>query len=839
LQASVLGRADLNRKYFFGIFIVSGATLLLELALTRALAVALWYHFSFLVISTALLGFGVAGVTLSLWTHLREKAQLDETLSILSLGFGGTTILSYWAMQRIPFDPFGQAFHWSQFLFMPLYYVNLVVPFFFSGLVIALLFSRSSREINRLYAADLVGAGVGCSAIAVVMPVFGGSGSILMAALLGFLAAMVFGWSQSRRLALAGGVLAVCLFPIAFLGDRLIPISVIAAKLHPLQPANAKPIHTEWNALSKVDVFKLPASPELGRPNPGFSIIVDGGFAGTEVPDLSGGVSNYLAHTSDFRSAGLAYAGKQHPKVLIIGSGAGREVLEGLTFGASSITAVEINPGINNIVSQTLRDDWGGLFQQPTVHLVTEDGRSFVRRSHETYDAIISVQTMSDAALLSGAMNLSETYILTREAFSDFYDHLAPDGVLMMTRPKYQIPKLVTTTREMFEEHGLWNVGLHIFSFRGPVLPYGHSRFLNCFLMKKSPWTPEQIAAMEKHLGIGEPQPPDAEIPEIFYSPYEAVAQKTFFTRRLHEFAEAPDLQAIYRGTYESLSPATDDQPFFNQRQRWRTLRPHILLHVFFPAKGSTEGYQPVAEAYLLLLFAQSVVIGAVFILLPLVCASGAGLRAPGRWSFLAYFAALGLGFIMVEMVLLQRFTLFLGQPIYTLAVVLAGLLISTGAGSYVTNGLRNSSKWSFVSVIGAILGSLAAVTLLTPYVLSAALGLALSWRVLISLLLIAPLGFVLGMPFPKGLRAVGLVAPELVPWAWGVNGFFTVIGSAATVILGMAFGFRFVLGAAAVCYLLALTAIILPGFVSGLAKADNRDMTLSADVSGSEVLTH
>ena len=827
----------MNRRYFAGIFLVSAATLLLELALTRTLAVALWYHFSFLVISTALLGFGVSGVILSLWTGLRERVHLDKALAVLSLAFGLTTILSYWLMQRIPFDPFGQIFHWSQFLFMPLYYLNLVVPFFFSGLVIALLFSHRSSEVNRLYAADLVGAGIGCAAITVVMPVFGGSGSVLMAALLGFLAATVFGWSQARGFALTGTVLALCMLPIAFLGDRLIPISIATTKKHTLQPANAKPIYTAWSALSRVDVFNLPAAPEQGRPGAGFSIIVDGGFAGTEVPDLSSGARNYLTHTDDFQNAGLLYAGKPHPKVLIIGSGAGREVLEGLNFGASSITAVEINPVINKIVTQSLRAYWGGLFEQPEVHLVTEDGRSFVRRSHETYDAIISVQTMSDAALLSGAMNLSETYILTREAFGDFYDHLAPDGVLMMTRPKYQIPKLITTTREMFEEHGLRDVANHIFAFRGPVLPYGHARFLNCFLMKKSAWTPEQITALEKHMGIGEPQPRGAENPEIYYSPYETAGQKTFFTKRLHEYAETQDLEAVYHGTSEALSPATDDQPFFNQRQRWRTLRPHILLDVLFPVQGNNDGYQPVAEVYLLLLFAQSVVIGAIFILLPLMRSSRASLRAPGRWSFLVYFAALGLGFIMVEMVLLQRFTLFLGQPVYTLAVVLAGLLISTGAGSYVTSGLRSSSKWSFVPIIAAILGAISVMALLTPYVLSAALGLGLPLRVLISLLLIAPLGFVLGMPFPKGLKAVGVVAPALVPWAWGVNGFFTVIGSVAAVILGMAFGFRFVLGVSAVCYLFALAAITLLGVASALAKTKSKDATLGERGAGSEVV--
>jgi predicted membrane-bound spermidine synthase len=838
-RSKSIGEGELNRRYFLGIFLVSAATLLLELALTRTLAVAIWYHFSFLVISTALLGFGASGVTLSLWTNLRERAPLDKSLSVLSLGFGVTTILSYWLMQRIPFDPFGLVFHLSQFLFMPLYYLNLVVPFFFSGLVIALLFSRRSKEVNRLYAADLVGAGIGCCAITVVMPVFGGSGSVLMASLLGFLAAAVFGWPQERRVAVAGGMLAVCLLPIAFLGDRLIPISVVKAKRHPLQPAGAKPIYTAWSALSKVDVFKIPAAPERGRPDAGFSIIVDGGFAGTAVPDLSDGARNYLAHTDDFRNAGLAYVGKHHPKVLIIGSGAGREVLEALAFGASSITAVEINPIITKIVTQTLRPSWGGLFEQPEVHLITEDGRSFVRRSQDTYDAIISVQTMSDAALLSGAMSLSETYILTREAFADYYDHLTPEGVLMMTRPNYQIPKLITTTSEMFEERGLQDVARHIFAFRGPVLPYGHNRLLDCFLMKKSVWTPDEIAAMEKRLGFGEPPPLGGKSPELYFSPYEEVPQKTFFNRRLHELANSQDLQAIYRGTSEALSPATDDQPFFNQRQRWRTLRPNVLRRVLLPASDSDiNGYLPVAEATLVALFAQAVVIATIFILLPLIRSSRARLRAVGQWSFLVYFAGLGLGFIMVEMVLLQRFTLFLGQPIYTLAVVLAGLLLSSGVGSYATSGLRRTSRWSFVPIIAVILGALGVTAVVTPYVLSAALGLGLTLRVLISLLLIAPLGFVLGMPFPRGLRIVGEEAPELIPWAWGVNGFFTVIGSIAAVILGMAFGFRFVLGIAAACYLVGLAAIILPYALAVLGKRQIVDVALGKNLSGAGAAT-
>jgi hypothetical protein len=801
----------LNRRYYLGIALISSATLLLELTLTRVISVAYWYHFSFLVISTALLGFGASGVTLSVWPNLRERASLDRSLAILSSGFGLTAILSYWAMQHIPFNPFNLMLDRSQFFLIPLYYLNLSVPFFFSGMVIALLFTRCSKEINRLYAADLLGAAIGCAAIALVISTFGGSGSIAVAAILGFLSATIFARSHSRSLVLISGALVVLALPLAIAGDRLIPISISPTKVHPLLPGGVPPVYTQWNSFSKVDIFSLPAAPDLGRPRAGYSIIVDSGAAGTEVPDLSMGAREYLAQSDDFRSSGVAYIGKKHPKVLIIGSGAGREVLEALNFGASSITAVEINPVITKIVSQTMRQTWGGLFDQPEVQLVTEDGRSFIRRSHEQYDAIISVQTMSDAALLSGALSLSETYLLTSEAFQDYYDHLAPDGILLMTRPTHQIPKLITTAREMFEQRSLGPVAPHLFVFRGPLLPFGHARLLNCFLMKKSAWTRAELEAIAQRETIGQSQPRGTEVPEIYFSPYQTAPQSTPYNRRLSELLSAPDLNAIYGATRELLAPATDDQPFFNERVRWTAVRPSDFRDVFSAGKQLNVDYQPIAEVSLVTLLVHSTVIAAILILVPLVRFSRRGQRAPHRWSFLIYFACLGLGFIMIEMVLLQRFTLFLGQPIYTLAVVLAGLLVSTGAGSYKASRVSEVSRGSLIPIAVLILGAVISTALLSPYVFSLALPLTLPWRVLVSLALISPLGFLLGMPFPNGLRIVAEEAPALVSWAWGVNGFFTVIGSVCTSILAMAFGFRAVLAVAAACYVIAFCAIILP----------------------------
>ena len=610
------------------------------------------------------------------------------------------------------------------------------------------------------------------------------------------LAALAFNSFRLSKLTLFGGVAAVGMLALAFVAEQALPIRVISEKRHPLLPVGQSPIYTKWNSFSRIDVYDAPALDEA-RPDPGFlSIIIDAGSAGTGMDDLSMGVRNYLAHTPDYRPAGLAYVGKEHPKVLIIGSGAGREVLEALYYGASSITAVEINPITNDIVTKRMREHWGGLFEQPEVRLVTEDGRSFVRRSKENYDAIISINTMSEAALTSGALTLSETYILTREAFEDYWNHLNPNGTLLVTG--YQIPKLFATTRELFDHLGLGSPAGHLFAFRGLGAPFGRMRLMPGFLLRKSPLHPEEVSIMAKRVGIGSNEHwGDTGQPEIYYSPLEDPRNQ--FQTLLADLVESPDLERVYASTTDYLRPATDDKPFFNQRKRWSTLR--------LGFRGLLGADQNV-QAALVVLLIQAVAVAGVMILLPLVRFDRQGLRASGRWAFLTYFAALGLGFILIEIVLLQRLSVFLGQPIYTFSVVLSSLLIFTGAGSYLTSRIQNVFHNTVSGFLLAVVGAILFTLFIMPPVLSMTLGLAFPLRVVVSVLLVAPLGVLLGVPFPTGLRLVGEEAPPLVPWAWAVNGFFTVIGSVGAMILGMALGFTAVFILAAACYAAAFIAI-------------------------------
>lgn len=544
--------------------------------------------------------------------------------------------------------------------------------------------------------------------------------------------------------------------------------------------------------------------------------VYDAGTAATGSQDLRPNVREYLQKHSDDQDypSGIAYIGKQKPSVLIIGSGGGAEVLDALHYGARSVTAVEINPIINEVVSGSMNDFWGGMFRLPEVKLVTEEGRSFVRRSRETYDAIISVHTISNAAVASGALSLSENYVLTREAFIDYLDHLTPDGVIYFTRPEPQIARLFATAREALAQHSKFNAAWHLYAFREKpdeweTRSFGVNRpaFLAGFMLKKAPFKPEEISKIEALLGIGQPRKPAGSVYETLYSPLKP-GQNSIY----HTLVTAPDLQAVYRAQTAQIEPATDDRPFFNHHTRWSSINWQTFKELFTHKKLGLLmlGDLPVAEISLLVLLGQTILIAAVLILLPLVRFSREGLRVPNRWRHLLYFAALGFGFITIEMALLSHFTLFLGQPVYTYAVILASLLIFTGAGAHLTGRFAAQSRQALRRIVPLALLAVFLTALVTPLLFSAALGLALWLRVLLAVIVLAPLGILLGMPFPLGLRIVSEEAAALVPWSWGVNGFFTVIGTVTALILGMTFGFRITLLAGALSYLIALAAIAM-----------------------------
>jgi hypothetical protein len=422
--------------------------------------------------------------------------------------------------------------------------------------------------------------------------------------------------------------------------------------------------------------------------------------------------------------------------------------------------------------------------------------------------------------------------VFTREAFEDYFDHLTPDGVLLITRPPSQLPKLFATARELFESRGLGSPAGHLLAFYAPGAPFGARKFDTGLLLKKSPFTADELRIIKERLGVSRSSIPSVkgDVAHLYYSPDQPELAKTDeFAGQMYEILGAPDLRSYYASTWIDFVPATDDRPFFNQPVRWASLRPWMVRQVFEQGRARVD-VLPFAQVTLLILFVQAIAVAAFLILLPLARLSRQGLRAPRKWSFLTYFAGLGFGFIMIEMVFLQWFTLFLGEPVYTYAVVLASLLIFTGLGSFLTARFPQGDRRVLLVLMLILVAVLAATTIATPRIFTATLGLSLAWRVAIAVAVIAPLGVLLGMPFPTGLRIVAEEASALVPWAWGVNGFCTVIGSVGAMILAMVFGFKIVLAVAGACYLASLAAIMMPRIRAVRGTEQLRENRLSVE---------
>lgn len=476
---------------------------------------------------------------LALWTGLRERQDLDRALAFCALAFAVCVVLSFRLMQWIPFDPFSVAVDHRQLFYMPAYLLLVALPFFCSGLAISLLLTRGSKQINRLYAYDLLGAGVGCALISLVIPRFGGTGSVMLAAFVGALSAACFAWSSRRVFAMTAALVSLLLLAASFYGDRVIRIHVSANKSR----RSIYSIYSAWNTLSFVQVVEYP--PE-GKDSAARMMLIDSGTAATGISDLRPDVRKVLAEHPDQVEllSMIAYAGKTSPKILIIGSGGGDQVLAGLKARASSITAVEINSIINDIVASRMNDFWGNLYHQPEVHLVNDEGRSFVRRSKEKYDAIISVHTISNAAVASGALSLAESYVLTREAFEDYLDHLTPDGAIFFTRPEFQIPRLVSTAREVFAQRGMGSIENHVFAFSqgGGMESPGRLSFLAGFLLKRSEFLPGELKQIRDILNTKPDSEQAAASVKILYSPDEKPANSL-----CAQIVSAPQLEDVFR----------------------------------------------------------------------------------------------------------------------------------------------------------------------------------------------------------------------------------------------------------------------------------------------------
>ena len=771
-----------SKRFFVAVGAVSFSALLLELSLTRLFSVVLFYHFAFLAVSLALLGLGAGGV----FAHLRHQRltaiPTERLCSTLSLVNAIAVLLGLMIVLRLPVS---LALSLGNLAKLTAIYVICAVPFFVTGIIFSTVFARNTEQIGRLYAADLAGGSIACLLLVPALDFLGAPTTVIFAALVMLLAAWV--WSPGRK---GIGVLALVFALLIGVNVRTGWIDVIYAKGHRL----SKPEFARWNAISRIQVDSSSAPGDIEQVDnraPVKAIAIDAD-ANTFVM-----ATNPYAWSADYQQTLMARAPsvvnvlRPRGKFAIIGPGGGVDVLRAVANGSPSVTGIEINPIIaDDLMRSRFRDYSHNLYGIPEVHIQVRDGRSFIRSSRDSYDVVQMTLVDTFAATAAGAFALSENNLYTKEAFHEYFEHLNPDGMLAVTRWEFRQPRealrVVSEAMAALREEGVTD-------FRWHVVVVGDGELNRdgrpvTVLVKRSEFTHEEEEQIRTHLQVH----PNL-VPIYLPTENEAALQRPG-SREFLALIAGGDAAGYSAGYAFNVAPVTDNQPFF-----FFTLK---LSNIFHPARAGKglDWNQNVGVLVLFALLAISALAVLTFLIVPLALAGGG--RDIEKLPLL-YFVAIGLGYILIEMVLIQRFVLFLGHPTYAITVVVFLMLLASGMGSLTSQSwVRTEVRWPAV-IIGIVAIS-AAYGFVLPSLLTPLVGLGMSIKLMLSALLIAPLAFLMGMPFPTGLRALARTPGGSVEWAWALNAAASVLGSALAIVIALQFGLTAVLVTASSIYALS-----------------------------------
>jgi hypothetical protein len=764
-----------------GLALTSFAALLLELALTRLFSVVLFYHFAFLAISIALLGLGAGGVCAYL---LKIRLAGTGTRSLAAWLCMMNSIIVVGMLEVVLHVPVSLHVSWGNFLRLTALYLAAAVPFFLTGLLFAVVFARETRRIPRLYGADLCGGALACLAVVPLLNWIGGPNVVVFAG--ATMAAAGTVWAEPRLLRRKAALLTLALLALigANYSGRL--IDVVYAKGKFRDPSRVE--FARWNALSRVEVDRLGQA----------KVVVIDADASTYIMNADVARWHQTEWESDLMSAPPALANvlRPHGEFAIIGPGGGVDVLRAIANGSPSVAGIEINPIIATTIMRERYADYSEhLYQRPDVHIHVTDGRSFLRSTPQQFDVVQMTLVDTWASTAAGAFALSENNLYTVEAFREYFNHLKPEGMIAITRWEFRHPRealrVVAVAMEALHRLGVTNTaGNFIVASQGSLDEDGIPVVV---LAKKTPFTSAEEDAVTTHLD-NYPQL------EPLYLPSDP-GQNPF-----SDLIASNDPYSFARSYAYNTAPVTDNAPFF-----FFTLKLGQILGEK-SVRGGIDWKVNLGVLVLVLVLLISLVAVLAFLVLPLALRNGRVHHSPVP---LLYFVAVGLGYILVEIAFIQRFVLFLGHPTYALTVVIFLLMLSSGAGSLLSRLWLPRTNLCWVPLVLVVVTLLANVLFL-PGRLAALVGMDFGYRLLISGVLLIPLGFVMGMPFPTGLRALAaLPAPEFpagkadydnaVEWAWAMNAAASVLGSVLAMVIAIQFGLTVTLAGGAAAYLLAL----------------------------------
>ncbi len=792
-------RPGLRRSYAV-MGLLAWGMMTLQLAQTRILSWIFYNHVVYLTITIALLGFGVSGVAISLLT---KRAHNVERWILAALGgftLSAPTCIALASAAPLLFQPTSD--QWK-LLFC---YGVLVVPFFFAGGGIGLILLGSAARVHTLYFFDLLASGAAALGFTLLLRPLGADGLVWAAAGAGALAFAIQAWvaKVSWRVAVgavaAAGALAVP-FRDGLLAERVEPYKFLS-RIHDPSRQHVKLERAEWSPIARIDIF---SDPEIDlfedrrqKSAAGFKVLTQDGDAISVLPGKEWRASILDEPKPDKLLTPHNYGYVVHPnpeRALVIGIGGGIDVVSAAAFGAKEIVAAEINPVTVELMQGAYADylEWP---RWPQVKLLAAEGRHLAKSSEKKFDTITMAAVDTFSALSSGAYVLSENYLYTVEAMEDYLAALEPDGVFTVFRWLFRQPR---------ESLRLSNLFLEAASRVGIAEPskcvlivgvdYGWEYRWATTLFRRRPFTPDEVRRVLDRASR-QPRAALVYVPDVFPPEEQRALEAREFAREKAYYEPARTAfsslirspstsarRAMEESYFYNISPVWDDRPFFFEY--------HKLSELFSAKSQSANDLRGVMVHYVLyFLCAVALVVSAVGIALPLYLFQREGLKVKGLAHLAGLFACLGVGFMFVELGLIQRLNLYLGHPTYSLSVVLAGLLVFTGLGSY------RAGKMKLPVERAMALGTLAplAVSIVWLAVMSLVVNATFTFpllaRIAIVLVSLLPVGIALGIPFATALRYVETHDARFVPWAWGINGLSSVVASVFAVLLAMRIGF-------------------------------------------------
>ena len=790
------------------IFILSAAALAYEVLLIRLFSIVHWHHFAFMVISIALLGYGASGSLITVFRHWLLD-NYDRVFIANILLFGLSSIVCFVIVQHLPFNTLEILWDSSQWQRLLLSYLLLMLPFFFVANGIVLTMMRFHQLIPQVYGIDLIGAGVGAVLVMVLLQIFSAE-TLLTLLAIGGLTAGLFALSNlgKRQKQLTVSLLVLCMFavflmPQKWLDLRLSEYKGLAQTLL-IKDTSLRSSHS--SPVSQTDVVQSPLVPF--RHAPGLSLQSPTGppeqLAVFRDGDEMTAIDHVTDHRSleyyDYMSSALPYHVHRSPQdVLILASATGAQILQAHLYQIPSIDAVEPDKQLSLLITEQYADyyGWHNLKQKVTIHNISVRGFSAPEKN---YDLVVMGPSGASSGGSAGVYALSTSYDYTVEALQSYLKQLAPDGLLSLTQwtstPARGNLKLFAAAVAAMKRNGITHPENNITWIR--------SWNTATLLLKNSPFTDEEINRVRDFslsrsfdlAWIPGIMPDEVNRFQLLQEPVFYLAAKSILKGEENGFIEEYkyDIQA-----------ATDNRPYFNNHFRWSSLKEFMSL----PGQA---GISMIGVGYptLLITLAQAFVAAIVLILLPLSFMPADKKKVAGRRrNLIIYFLAIGLAFLFIEIAFIQKFTLILSQPLYAVAVTLCAFLIFSGLGSlYVQRRMKDASM-PIISVLlrrSVILIGLITVLYIVvlPLVSSTIMALPETVRIFSAFVLAAPLAFVMGMPFPLGMATLQQTSPNLIPWAWGINGCASVLSAVLAVLLAIEIGFNGVMFCAVMLYLVA-----------------------------------